>query len=267
MQGLSKQRALQNLRARIETIEKRPMLAQPPVAGSMDLLATPAGFLHEVFADEQRDAGAALGFALAQTRKLLNAERFAVLILQLNHDGRDLGVPYGVGLKGFGIDPATIVLGRMEDPLDLLWTMEEAIACHAVAAVIVDIGSPMKALDFTASRRLGLRSAAAGCSAFILRYGRDREASAARFRWKILPVPSAPMAFDARAPSNPRWKVQLEKGRLGSRRDPMEWVLDWTANGFALVEPQDQNRAAIAAEAALPRPLFVPLGDRLSKAG
>lgn len=271
MQGLSKQRTLQDLRARIETIEKKPLLVESALSPrpGVSLLTTPPGMLHEVFADEQRDTGVALGFALAQAQRLLNTDRLAILVLQLVQDSRDLGVPYGAGLKSFGLDPETIVLGRMENPVDLLWAAEEAIACRAVAAVVADIGTPMKALDFTASRRLSLRAAAAGCSAFILRYGRDREASASRFRWRVMPVPGPPLAFDARAPSHPRWQVHLEKGRLGSRGDPVEWMLDWTPDGFALAEPQSRNwtGAGTAAGKALPRPLFAALGDRLSEAG
>src|SRR5690606_31798639 len=101
---------------------------------------------------------------------------------------------------------------------ELLWALEEALACRAVAAVIADLARPHKALDFTASRRLALRSAASGGSLFLTRYGRGREASAARYRWRVVPRPSRPAPWDARAPGGPRWRVTLEKGRLGTAR-------------------------------------------------
>ena len=47
MPGLSKQRALDDLRARIETIEKHPRLAQAPAEAAPDsrkLLGLPQGF-------------------------------------------------------------------------------------------------------------------------------------------------------------------------------------------------------------------------------
>jgi protein ImuA len=272
MQGLSKQRALAELRAKIETLEKRPPLAETSALAvdSNSFLANPAGILHEIFADEPRDAAAPLGFALAQARGLLGKERPAIIMLQLSADGHELGVPYGLGLVSFGIDPDAIVLARMDDPIDLLWAMEEAIACRAVAAVIADIATPIRALDFTASRRLSLRGAASGCSAFLIRYGRDREASAARFRWRLSSLLSQPPPFDAQAPGRPRWQVTLEKGSLGGRRvitapEGEIFLVDWTERGFERVAADDRSRGA-----RRPAPLFgalpAALGDGLSQA-
>jgi protein ImuA len=264
-----KAKTIAALRTRIEDLEKRPPLAESiaSFSASAGFPAASPGLLHEVFADDQRDAGATLGFALGQARPLLSPDRPALLVLQLAHDGQDIGIPYGVGLASFGIDPQSIVIGRVETPVELLWAMEEAIACRAVAAVIADIGTPIKALDFTASRRLSLRAAAAGSSAFILRFGRDREASTSRLRWRISPTLSASPIFDDRAPGAARWLVQLEKGRLGSKNGPVEWLLDWTKNGFSIVEPKKGYGSPPRAFPPLPRSVPAILGDRLSQAG
>ena len=272
MQALSKQRALAELQAKIEAIEKRPQLAETAAFAreSGSFLEAPAGVVHEIFADHPRDAAATLGFALAQASRLLRSERPAVIVLQLSTDGPELGVPYGPGLTSFGVDPDAIVLARMDDPIDLLWAMEEAIACRAVAAVIADIATPIRALDFTASRRLSLRGAASGCSAFLIRYARDREASAARFRWRLSPMPSRPPPFDTQAPGRPRWQVTLEKGRLGGHRvvavpEGEMFLVDWTERGFEQVAVDDRSRGARHSP-----PLFgslpAALGDRLSQA-
>lgn len=268
MQG-NKAETIEALRARIESLEKRPPLAEAITSftAKVGFPKPSAGLLHEVFADDQRYAGASLGFALGQANELLTVERPAVLILQLGHDGQSLGVPYGAGLASFGVDPDRLVFGRVDNAVELLWAMEEAIACRAVAAVIADIGTPIKALDFTASRRLSLRAAAAGSSAFLLRFGVWREASASRLRWRVSPVPSSPPHFDAKAPGSARWLVQLEKGRLGSRGDPVEWMLDWTKNGFVVVEPRKGYGTPPRAFPTLPRALPSVLGDRLSQAG
>jgi protein ImuA len=264
-----KAKTIAALRERIENLEKRPLLAESIVSFSdrSNFPVGSAGLLHEVFADDQRDAGAALGFALGQARELLSQERPALLILQLRHDGLNIGIPYGVGLLSFGIDPQTVVFGRVETAIELLWAMEEAIACRAVAAVIADIGTPIKALDFTASRRLSLRAAAAGSSAFLLRFGRDREASASRLRWHISSMLSAHPRFDEHAPGEPRWLVKLEKGRFGSRSDPVEWMLDWTKNGFSIVKPAKGYGSPPRAVPPVPRIVPAVLGDRLSQAG
>lgn len=269
MEGLSKQRVLDELRTRIETVEKHPRLACPagPPVDSSRLLALPQGFVHEVFAATSRDTGAALGFALGAARGFQAAGRPAILIMQLARDSQNVGVPYAPGLAAFGIDPASIVLCRPESMVELLWAIEEALACRAVAAVVADVGHEVRALDFTATRRLGLRSAAGGSSVFLVRYGPGREATAARFRWSVDPQPSAPPVFDARAPGRPRWRVVLEKGRLGSRKGPQDWTLEVTENGFALAEPQDRDTKPAAAGAPLPGAAPAALGDRLSQAG
>jgi protein ImuA len=269
MPSLSKQQALDDLRARIETIEKRSPLgrgASDAVHPAADFLALPSGVLHEVFVDEHRIGGAALGFALGAALKLITAERPALIVAQLNRDAQDLGVPYGAGLKAFGIDPDAVVLCRPENIIELLWAVEEAIGCHSVAAVIADIGTETATLDFTASRRLSLRTASGGSTVFLVRYGREREATAARFRWHVDPITSGETQYDARAPGHPRWKVELEKGRLGSRRDPTEWMLDWTENGFALAKSPG-TAAHPATRPPLPGAPSAALGHRLSKAG
>lgn len=271
----NKREKMEALRARIEQIEQRPVLAQGAALlqqrKGQDLLSAPGGLVHEIFADERRNCGAALGFALAQARGLLSAERPAILCMQLMREVQDMGLPYGAGLKAFGVDPANVVLTRTENIVEFLWAVEEAVSCRAVAGVIADIGSQPRALDFTASRRLSLRAESAGTSVFLIRYGKEREASAARLRWRVSPAISPIAAFDARAPGGPRWRVQLEKGRLGPaarRAGALDLVLDWTENGFVMVNSGTaEARAALTGSAPLPRAVPAALGDRLPQAG
>jgi protein ImuA len=265
------------LRARIAQIEKRPVLAQGaallPLQGrAQALLAAPAGLLHEIFSDERRNGGAALGFALAQARGLLSAGRPAILCVQLVHEAQDMGLPYGAGLKSFGIDPESVVLTRSENVVEFLWAIEEAVNCRAVAAVVADIGGHPKALDFTASRRLSLRAESAGTSVFLTRYGVEREASAAKLRWRVSPAVSGAVTYDARAPGGPRWQVELEKGRLGpaatQRAGTMDFLLDWTENGFVLVDSsRAEGTSAFPDRAPSPGAVSPALGDRLSQTG
>ncbi|MDO8359229.1 MAG: hypothetical protein Q7T08_04225, partial [Devosia sp.] len=238
---------LETLRQQITALETNPMLKDAAlVSVPAGMLAPPRGSVHEVFADGVRDGGAALGFAFAQARGMLEQNRPGVLFLQLQADAQEMGLPYGLGLASFRLDAERLVYIRTETIAELLWAIEEAIACRAVAAVVADIVHPHKALDFIASRRLSLRAAASGASVFLVRYGREREASAAKFRWLVSPAPSQPPPYDANAPGLPRWQVTLEKGSLGGRRKAAPggevFLVDWTKNGFERVDADDRTR-------------------------
>jgi protein ImuA len=260
VQSLRNDAALEALKARIADLEGvKP--SQGAGAGPLSLDPEP-GLLHEVFTDERRNAGATLGFALGQARGLLSKARPAVFFIQRQSEAQELGLPYGVGLESFGFASASLVLARVETAIELLWALEEALSSPAVAAVIADVGEAPKALDFTATRRLSLRAGATGGSAFILRYGRGREASAARRRWHLAPQISRPAPFDARAPGHPRWRVTLEKG---PGAQGMSMVLDWTENGFERVETARTGRFAPEAAPFGARP--AALGDRPARAG
>ena len=268
----SKVQTLEALKQKVAAFESRPLLAGGEAQPASDgLLATPPGYVHEIFADSLVNAGAALGFGLAQARGMLKVERPGLLILQLKTDTQELGAPYAPGFKTFGLENQAIVLIRTETIVELLWAMEEAIACRAIAAVVADIAYPHKALDFTASRRLALRTAASGASVFIVRYATEREASAARYRWRVAPQSSQPLPFDDKAPGPPRWQVTLEKGSLDMRRkaNPQgdSFVVDWTENGFALADFDSRDHTGTPAVAALSHAAPAALGNRLSQAG
>ncbi|MEO6396583.1 MAG: hypothetical protein ABIO40_11830 [Devosia sp.] len=267
MQGLSKHQTLQDLRTRIQALEKRPpgLEENAVAAGKPGLFTLPSGLLHEVFTDLLGNAGAALGFSLGLARELVRPERPAILYLQLLHEAQELGTPYGAGIATFGLDPANLIFCRVETPIELLWAAEEAIGCPAVAAVLVDVGAAFTALDFTASRRFALRCSDTGSSLFLLRYGLGREASAARLRWHVEPVLSGKAPFDARAPTEPRWQVNLEKGTLGLGRAPVDLIVDWTQNGFERVDA-GAGADGLQAPAPLSGAAFAALGDRLSEA-
>ena len=270
---LGKAQTLETLKRQVAALETQPLLTDTQsLAAAAGLLATPRGCVHEVFADSLANAGAALGFALAQAKRVLAPERPGLIILQLKSDAQEIGLLYGLGLKSFGLDSEAIVLIRTDTIVELLWAIEEAIACRAVAAVVADIAYPHKALDFTASRRLALRSAASGGSVFQVRYGRDREAGAAKYRWRVEPSLSASPPFDDRAPGPPRWRITLEKGSLDRRRRTSaggeEYLVDWTENGLVLADTSSRDRAVVLpAYPALSDADPAALGDRLSEAG
>lgn len=270
MQG-AREKQLQDLRDRIAALETGPVLSGRTQVGPAGLLDIPAGTLSDVFAAEKQGSAAALGFSLALAKGLAKASRPGLIVLQLADETRKMGAPYGVGLAHFGIATEHLVFARPQTIAELLWAMEEAIACRAVAAVVADIASYHKALDFTASRRLSLRSASSGAGAFLVRYGEQREASAAKYRWTISPSLSGLKHFDPRAPGPPRWRAVLERGRLqpGSPVTPEGevYLVDWTKNGFVLADSDGGDRRIITVDQPpLPRAQPAALGDRLSQA-
>jgi len=280
MQGL-KARDVAGLRAYIAALEKRPLLgdsagfetssrALGKAPDILDLMAAPAGLVQEIFADEQRNAGGALGFTLGLARKLLSPARPAIVYLELKASLQEIGLPYALGLMRFGFKTHELVLCRVDNLTDLFWALEECIACGAVASVIADITGHDQELDFTVTRRLSLRTAAAGTSAFLVRYGHGREASAAKLRWHVAPALSAEAQFDPQAPGPPRFAVTLEKCRLGARAQKLEgqsFILDWVDHGFAVAERGDAKGALAGGRQAPSRPEPAALGYRLSQAG
>lgn len=270
-----RQQVIQRLRTRIEGLENRPLPGGRQVQPSWHIIgasgagfaAAPGGLLHEVWSDEVRHGGAALGFALGHAGALLGAKRPVILFLQLVREARQTGLPYGPGLGHFGLDPEALIIGRVGNVSELLWAAEEAAGCKAVAAIIVDIVHQEKCLDFTASRRLAMRAGGDGSSIFLLRYGKEREASAAHLRWHIAPVLSMPAVFDARAPGPSRWQVHLEKGQgaMGSGPGRSRWILNWTENGFALERSKGKRAGKATAGPALSGALSTALGHGLSE--
>lgn len=271
MGSLGKQQALSDLRARITALENRPPLGEGGAAlrlkAAEGFLAAAPGLLHEVFTPEERNAGAALGFSLGQSRALITAQRPAIFYMELVHEGQERGLPYGPGLIHFGFDPEHLTLVRTQTMAELLWAIEEALACRAVAAVIADIGGAPKILDFTVSRRLSLRAAGNGASLFLNRYGTGREASAAQLRWRVEPAVSRGRRYDSQSPGQPRWQVCLEKGLLSAehKQEGSHWLLDWK-NGFEPVErTAEHGQPPALVPAPLPGAQPAALGHRLLK--
>jgi protein ImuA len=165
-----------------------------------------AAQLVELFSDF-RDAGVA-GFALAQVprggRILWVQERMAAL---------ETGRPFGQGFDRFGGDPEQLVLACSRNATDLLWAMEEGLRCTSISAIIGEVWGDPKALDFTATKRLAMRAERQGVHVFLIRFQGHPNLSAARQRWNIRSLPSAPHPYDAKAPGAPRWEAELFRSR------------------------------------------------------
>lgn len=267
MSAPDRQQRLTALRDTIADIERKPALAEAanrPRGEPGTFPTLPSGLVQEVYADGARDSGASLAFALTQAKNLLTSRRSAIYYVQLADEGKHLGLPYGPGLHWFGIDPTKLVIVRVADMTEFLWATEEATACRAVAAIIVEVKGNPKLLNFTASRRLSLRASANRVSLFMLRYGQRRESSAGHLRWRVMPHRSARNPFDDRAPGTARWHLKLERGRIAGNQ--LDWMLEARKNGFAIFSSKPALSDRYQAEAPLSGAPSALLAHRLSQA-
>ncbi|MEL6427348.1 MAG: hypothetical protein AAFU59_06525 [Pseudomonadota bacterium] len=189
--------------------------------------------LSEAFPATTTDAGA-VGFVLA----LIGRCEKPLLWVQDRLSQRESGRPYLPGLR----DAPPIIRVDLSQPIDVLWAMEEGLRCGALAGVIGEVWGDPAALSFTATKRLALRAEAMGLPCWLLRRATAPNLSAARNRWRVSSLPSAPHPHDARAPGGPRWDVELfrsrhmKPGRWVAHHDPARNQLDmspWQSDGAA----------------------------------
>lgn len=109
--------------------------------------------------------------------------------------------------------PQAALLLQLSHPRDVLMAAEEALACRALSGVVAEVWGDPAALDFTATKRLALRAERSGRALWLIRHAGRPDLSAARDRWRIASLPSAPHPDDPKAPGAPRWRVELFRSR------------------------------------------------------
>ncbi|MFG5380226.1 ImuA family protein [Yoonia sp. R2-816] len=168
--------------------------------------------LSEAFPETATDA-AAVGFVLAR----LPHTTAPILWVQDRLSRKETGRPY---LAGIGTDRPLIMVS-LSRAADVLWAMEDGLRCKALGGVIGEVWGDPPVLDFTATKRLAMRSEAADVPCWLIRRAASPDLSAARDRWRIASLPSAPHPHDAQAPGLPRWSLDLFRSR---RSKPGQWV-------------------------------------------
>ncbi len=141
------------------------------------------GALHEVSPAQPFHLGAATGFALALATLAQRRPR-PTLWIQSAFARAEAGAPYGVGLDCFGFPMDGVVVIELARAGEVLWAMEEALKCRAVAAVVAEFHDDANALDLTALRRLSLAVRAGGGLGLLLRHRTSAGASTAATRWE-----------------------------------------------------------------------------------
>jgi protein ImuA len=180
--------------------------------------------LHDVAPQAYGDMPATMGFALALALRSLEdaSERRPLLWCRLAREEREYGRLYGHGLETLGLARTRFLTVTLKKPAGLLWTMEEALKSSALALVIAD--ATPKHADLTATRRLSL-AAHAGQSAGLMVFVKPSvAATASHTRWSVTAGTSRGPPYDASAPGEPAWKIELTRARGGR---PGAWTVEW----------------------------------------
>ena len=195
----------------------------------------PLGVNHEFICNSPESLTASSGFIAGILSSLLQKSSAAVWI-------NSSQIIFPPALVNFGIDPARIIFIHLRDPKKILWTIEEALKCEGLTAVIGEV-TP---IDLTISRKLQLASERSRVTGFLLRnQPRQLNTTACVCRWQVSPLQSE-MKDDLPGVAFPRWRVELLKVRNGK---PGIWQLEW-ANGkinevVVKISPNEQHKQAV----------------------
>ncbi len=207
MQGLSRPAEAETIRTGLGNIEN-----------AFPNQTFPTGAVHEFTSTASIDGAATNGFMAGLLSCLMQSKGSCLWV----STKRKVFPP---ALKAFGIAPERIIFIDIARDKEALWTIEEALKCKSLSAVVGELSS----LDFTASRRLQLAVEHSRVTGFIHRQQPKTENNIACVsRWKITPLLSW-QQDDAPGIGFPRWNVELLKVRNGQ---PGTWQVEWTTTGF-----------------------------------
>lgn len=167
--------------------------------------AFPLGLVHEFLPDAEHGNSRAstVGFITALASQLMSGKK----VMWWISDKRKIFPP---ALMAFGVKPDLVVFVNIKKARDVLWAMEEALKCSAIAVVVAEVGG----LDLTASRRLQLSAEQSLTTGFLLRNDTRPAITSSASRWRITSLPS--LGLDGiPGVGFPRWKVELLKLRNG----------------------------------------------------
>jgi len=199
------------------------------------------GGCHE-FLPAPADAGA-LGFVASILSGLPPGP---ILWCRHRDKGDPLGhadMPYGPGLAALGLDASRLILVRPDRLDDALWTLEEALRCPTLAAVVGDGVLP----GAVALRRLQLAAEEGDAlGLLILPPLAKPPPSVALTRWRVTSLRDGQPQEEG---GRPRWQVSLLRARgggVGTGSGPWEVTWDDTAFRLRLVQPLAHGPVAAA---------------------
>jgi len=178
----------------------------------------PLGVNHEFICNDHESLTASSGFIAGILSSLLQ-KAGAVVWISSTH------TIFPPALISFGINPAQLIFIRLRNRNLVLWTIEEALKCEGLTAVV---GEP-SFIDLAISRRLQLATEQSGVTGFLLRTKQQTlNTTACTCRWQIHPLQSE-TEDGLPGIGFPRLKVELLKVRSGR---PGKWELEWGYGRF-----------------------------------
>ena len=137
-------------------------------------------------------------------------------------------VPYGIGAGQM------LIVSGLNRQADMLWAMEEALRCRALAGVVAEA----EAIGLAAGRRLMLAAEGTGVLGLVLSRGGGGKGRgggagvrAAVSRWRVTTVPGMDGGGGG---AEARWCVEVLHCRGGR---PGKWVGEWGDGGWSVRLP------------------------------
>jgi protein ImuA len=215
---------IEELRQRLQALQRPSGIDDDPGVLPLGIKAVDAalggglarGALHEIAACGEAHLASAAGFVLGLSSLGNSTGRDELVWVAEDMALTENGAPYGPGLEAFGLRPERLVTVQAARTRDLLWAMEEALRCRAVATVIGEMRDGE--IDGVAVRRLSLAAAESGALALLLRATPPADASTAATRWIVGASPSPGASGVAYAAT----LIRNRRGPTGS------WILQWS---------------------------------------
>lgn len=177
----------------------------------------PGGNVHEFLAFDYEQLAATNGFISGLLATLMQNDGVCIWISKSNQ-------VFPAALSVFGIQPHRLIFVQLHRDRDVLWTMEEALKCEGLAAVIAEVGE----LTFMQSRRLQLAVEQSRVTGFVLRSNeRKMSTTACIARWQISAAPSRYMELPGVGYTC--FNVSLLKVKNGQTGN---WLLEWKKGSF-----------------------------------
>lgn len=179
----------------------------------------PMGSIHEFISPDTENAAATTGF-IAALLGTISLKKGPCIWISRNNQ------VFAPALISFGLRPDQVIFISPDKDKDLLWTIEQALKCSALTAVVADV----QHLDLTTSRRLQLAVEQSRVTGLLHRRSTINTGHTASVaRWQIQALSSS----DAGVPGMgyPRWQVNLLKVRNGK---PGSWIVEWSGDKFQL---------------------------------